>query len=277
MMDVRQIWEETTKKLEKVYDRREAENISFLLLEDLFYLDRSSILLSERKNIDQTLLAESIGRLLQHEPIQYVSGTTEFYGRKFNVEPGALIPRPETEELVELILKENKVINPKILDVGIGSGCIAITLALETNGDVFGTDISTGALKIAENNSERLGAKVSFFRHDILSEKLELSEIDIMVSNPPYIPEKDKKEMHANVLAFEPELALFVPNDDPLIFYRSIAEEGMKILKSGGKIYFEIHERFGSEIKQLLESQGYKYVTIHQDMQGKDRMIAAIR
>ena len=275
-MNVRQIWEETVKQLEKVYDRREAENISYILFEDQFQVSKSDILLDDKKTLDQPKLHKSIERLLASEPIQYVTGITEFYGRNFEIQPGVLIPRPETEELVDLILKANAIETPKILDLGVGSGCIAISLALETRSSVFATDVSKEAIHIAKRNASRLNAEVSFIQHDILSSNLPFEGLDILVSNPPYIPASDEREMHANVLDFEPDLALFVPNDDPLIFYLRIGEEGLHSLKEGGCLYFEIHEKYGLEIKQLLESQGYRHVVVHKDMQGKDRMISAI-
>ncbi|WP_425390072.1 peptide chain release factor N(5)-glutamine methyltransferase [Ekhidna sp.] len=277
MKNVKQIWQETVKQLEKVYDRREAENISYLLLEDAFGLSKTAILFEEEKEIDSDQLSGYIQRLLLYEPIQYVIGIADFFGRKFHIAPGALIPRPETEELVSLIIKENKVQNPKILDVGVGSGCIAITLALELNASVFGTDVSKEAIAIAEKNARELNANVRFYHSNILTENLPESELDILVSNPPYIPQMEFDKMAKNVTDFEPELALFVPDDDPLIFYKRIAEEGLNTLKKGGKLYFEIHEDFGEEVKAYLQNAGYSNVVIHQDMQGKERMVSAVK
>lgn len=247
-----------------------------MLLEDLFGVDREEILLASTQSVDKDKLDLSIEKLLNHEPIQYVTGVAHFYGRTFRIQRGALIPRPETEELVDLIVRENRVSVPKILDVGVGSGCIAISLALALQGDVSGTDVSTDALIIASGNAANLGANVEFIRHDILNEPLAVGNLDVLVSNPPYIPESDRKDMAANVLQFEPSTALFVPNDDPLVFYKSIAKAGRHSLKSTGKLYFEIHEQFGHEVKQLLEELGYTGVRIHKDMQGKERMVSAI-
>lgn len=275
MKNVRQIWQETAKQLEKVYDQREAENISYLLLEDLFGIRKTDMLAGDSKILDEKALGLAVERLLHHEPIQYVTEIADFFGRKFSVQPGVLIPRPETEELVDLILKENKCEKPRIMDVGVGSGCIAITLSLETGGEVFGTDVSEEALNIAGKNADSLGAMVTFQRNDILKEELPQGNLDILVSNPPYIPAKEKSLMSMNVTAHEPGLALFVPDNDPIIFYRRIAEGGLKSLKKGGKLYFEIHEHFGSEVKNYLEQIGYSEVTVYQDMQGKDRMVSA--
>jgi len=212
---------------------------------------------------------------LENKPVQYVTGIADFYNRRFRAGQGVLIPRPETEELVALILKERKSAKPRILDIGVGSGCIAITLALEMESDVFGTDVSEAALELANSNAIQLGARVTFLKHDILAEPLTLDSLDILVSNPPYIPNSDKPLMHNNVLEYEPETALFVSDDDPLIFYQRIAEEGRTALREGGRLYFEIHENYGPQVKGLVESMGYTEVEVHLDMQGKDRVLSA--
>jgi len=275
-MDVKQIWKKTSKQLEKVYARREAANVATLLLEDMFGLKRENIIADVEKEIDRDKLRETVERLLQNEPLQYVTKVAYFYGRKLKIRKGVFIPRPETEELVDLIIRENNVIKPKILDVGAGSGCIGITLALEIKGKVMGTDISEDALSATSANASQLGVSVTFKKNDILDEELVEKQLDILVSNPPYIPESDKHEMRANVLDHEPDASLFVPKEDPLIFYRRIGEEGKRCLKTGGRLYFEIHERYGAEVKGLLKTLGYQNVRIHQDMQGKDRMVRAV-
>ncbi|MBC6401167.1 MAG: peptide chain release factor N(5)-glutamine methyltransferase [Ekhidna sp.] len=275
-MDARQIWEETSKQLEKVYARREAENISYLLLEDLLMLRKADILTGMRKDLKEKALSEAIERMLQNEPLQYVTGIAHFYGRKFKIKEGVLIPRPETEELVDLIIKENNITEPKILDVGVGSGCIGITLALETKGKVTGTDISEDALSVASANASLLEASIIFKKNDILYEESGEKQLDILVSNPPYIPESDRHKVHANVSDNEPDAALFVSDEAPLIFYKRIGEEGKRCLKTGGKLYFEIHEQYGNEVKNLLETLDYRQVSVHKDMQGKDRMVSAI-
>ena len=275
-MDVKQIWKKTSKQLEKVYARREAANVATLLLEDMFGLKRENIIADVEKEIDRDKLRETVERLLQNEPLQYVTKVAYFYGRKLKIRKGVFIPRPETEELVDLIIRENNVIKPKILDVGAGSGCIGITLALEIKGKVMGTDISEDALSAASANASQLGVSVTFKKNDVLDEELVEKQLDILVSNPPYIPESDKHEMRANVLDHEPDASLFVPKEDPLIFYRRIGEEGKRCLKTGGRLYFEIHERYGAEVKGLLKTLGYQNVRIHQDMQGKDRMVRAV-
>ena len=276
MKNAKQIWEETAKQLEKVYDAREAENITYLLMEDLFKISKAAILSEELVHVDEAGLSNALERLLNHEPIQYMTGLADFYGRQFQIEKGALIPRPETEELISLIKSNVRIKEPKMLDVGTGSGCIAITLSLEIGGIVFGTDISSKALNIAHDNAKKLNAKVSFIEHDILQNDLTLSDLDVLVSNPPYIPQKERNQMSQNVTDFEPDLALFVPDDDPLLFYRRIATSGKNVLKSGGMLFFEIHENFGKQTKELLEGLNYSVVKVHKDMQGKDRLVSAI-
>lgn len=277
MNSIKKVWEGVVSQLEKAYDRRESENISYILLEDAFDLTRADILSGVEREIDQPLLKGYIDRLLNHEPLQYITGIADFFGRKFHISLGALIPRPETEELVELVIQENSTSKPRIVDIGSGSGCIAITLKLALQGEVFGVDVSGVALQIANKNAEALDANVQFFKHDVLEARLSLRDLDVVVSNPPYIPYQEQEQMRSNVLHYEPEIALFVPDNDPLIFYRRIAEEGIQVLKSGGKLYFELNERLGQETKELLERLGYVSVKIHQDMQGKDRMLSAIK
>jgi release factor glutamine methyltransferase len=230
----------------------------------------------EEKNLPKKLW-EDFERLKRGEPIQYILGTGPFYGREFFVSPATLIPRNETEELVHLIIKENRNAGLKILDIGTGTGCIPISLALEMNNpEVYGVDISEEALQIAQKNAVALGAKVTFSKCDILTKTPEVTELDILVSNPPYIPEQEKSEMHKNVLDFEPELALFVSNDDPLIFYREIAEKGKQLLKPYGKLYFEINEKYGTVVASLIQDLGYSEVRVLKDLNDKERMAVGI-
>ncbi|MEQ9402656.1 MAG: peptide chain release factor N(5)-glutamine methyltransferase [Cyclobacteriaceae bacterium] len=276
MKSVKTWVKEIADKLLGVYDAQEAENVARFLLEDMFDVNRMDFFTEKKISVDQARLSDYVGRLQKSEPVQYITGVTEFYGRKFEVSPSVLIPRPETEELVKMIIDANDLVKPMILDVGTGSGCIAISLALELNTKVMGTDISPKAIEIAGKNTVALGAETKFIVHNILRESLPCNNLDILISNPPYIPEKDKSSMHKNVLGFEPETALFVPDNDPLIFYRKIAEKGLESLKAGGRLYFEIHEAFGNKVNQLIQEYGYSNVQIHKDMQGKDRMIIAI-
>ena len=206
-----------------------------------------------------------------------MTGVADFYGRKFQISPGALIPRPETEELCDVIIKENKQTNLRILDVGVGSGCISVTLNLELKSKVYGVDISDEAIEIANQNATSLKSSATFLKSDVLSEELPEKDLDILVSNPPYIPMREKVEMSGNVLEYEPALALFVPNDDPILFYKRISKLGLKSLKKEGKLYFEIHENYGKQVTDFLKAVGYLDVILYQDMQGKDRMVSAVR
>jgi release factor glutamine methyltransferase len=261
----------------ELYDVKEAENLVNWLLEHHLGMRRIDMMrFLEEEDLPQKLW-EDFDRLKAGEPIQYIMGKAPFYGREFLVNSATLIPRNETEELVHLILKENKSEGLKVLDIGTGTGCIPISLALEmSNPEVYGLDISKDALAIAEKNAKMLHASVTFLACNILEENPEVNDLDILVSNPPYIPEKGKSEMHQNVLDFEPGLALFVPDNDPLLFYRVIAEKGQKLLKPDGKLYFEIHEDFGKEVEELIRNLGYSGIRVLKDLNDKDRMIVAI-
>ena len=260
----------------EIYDAQEATSLVNWLLEHHLGLRRVDMMhFLEEKDLPQKLW-EDFDRLKKGEPIQYILGKAPFYGYEFLVNSSTLIPRNETEELVHLILKENKLPGLKVLDIGTGTGCIPITLALELDqAEIYGLDISEKALEVARKNAKILLAPVTFLKCNILEELPHVEELDILVSNPPYIPEKGKAEMHSNVLDFEPGLALFVPDEDPLLFYRTIAEKGKKLLKPRGKLYFEIHEEFGTEVLSLLEEKGYSERRLLKDLNGKDRMVTA--
>lgn len=233
--------------------------------------------LEERKQIEQivTLLRE-------HKPIQYILGETEFFGLPFFVNESVLIPRPETEELVELILvnhpKREKL---RILDIGAGSGCIAISLKKHwPEAEVYAIDISEKALSVAIRNAERNNVRIHFFQQDILSDlsaDITNTPFDIIVSNPPYITPKEQEIMHDNVLRYEPHQALFVPENQPLLFYERIANIGKTVLKPEGKLYFEINALFGTETCALLKENGYNNVFLYQDISGKDRIAGGIK
>lgn len=264
------------KELLPLYSEVEAANLVEWLLEHHLGMRRVDMMhFLEEKDLTQELTAD-FERLKTGEPIQYILGHGPFYGRDFKVSPDTLIPRNETEELVHLIIKENPQSELVILDIGTGTGCIPITLKLEMkNPIVFGLDVSEEALAVSNQNANTLNAKVKFLKCDILKETPAVPPLDILVSNPPYIPLKEKTEMHRNVVDFEPELALFVFNEDPLIFYREIAEKGKKLLKPSGKIYFEINERFGPQVVELLLTLAYKNIRLIKDLNGKDRIVAA--
>jgi len=257
------------------YSKEEAENLVFWLLEHHLGFKRSDLHEAIPAKFPSALL-EDFQRLMTGEPIQYILGQAPFYGRSFAVTRDTLIPRNETEELVHLILKENPSSGLRILDLGTGTGCIPISLALELkNSDVYALDVSAAALAVARQNAAQLGATIHFIEGS-LGEPIDLPLLDLIVSNPPYVPLRDQAEMHVNVLNFEPHLALFVPDEDPLVFYRAIGEWGQQLLKSGGKLYLEIYENLADELVQLLLSQGYEQLRVQQDLNGKNRMLSAI-
>ena len=259
------------------YSQAEAENLVFWLFEHHLGLRRADLQLAIPTAVDRKPLFSDFERLLTGEPIQYILGEAPFYGRSYGVTRDTLIPRNETEELVHLILKENPKSELRVLDLGTGTGCIPITLALELqNPKVYALDVSVQALAVARKNALQLGAQVQFMEGDLLGSIPNLALFDVLVSNPPYVPLRDQGEMHVNVLNFEPHLALFVPDEDPLVFYRAIGVWGQQLLKQGGKLYLEIYENLADELVQLLGSQGYEQLRVHQDLNGKNRMLSAI-
>lgn len=226
----------------------------------------------------EMLLYSTIERLKKHEPIQYILGHCDFCGHTFKVTPDTLIPRPETSELVEWIAEEQKGSKVNILDIGTGSGCIAISLSCKLPGcNIAAWDISSGALAVAEENNRSNGSEVTFSQVDILAYQPQCEIFDIIVSNPPYIKENERKSMEANVLDWEPHTALFVPDNDPLLFYRAIAEKALVMLTPGGALYFEINRAHGAETVEMLQSLGYRKTELRKDLAGNDRMIKAIR
>jgi release factor glutamine methyltransferase len=225
---------------------------------------------------DWQILMQDIQRLKRFEPIQYIYGVAHFYKLKFKVNAHVLIPRPETEELVDLILKQTSSNHLNILDVGTGSGCIAISLASNlSNAHVYAMDISEQALKIAHENAEMHQVKIQFLKQDVLILNELPEKFDIIVSNPPYVRELEKNEMHANVLDFEPKLALFVSDDDPLVFYRKIAALAFQNLNPNGRLYFEINQYLGDETVQVIQSAGFNNVKLIPDFLGQNRFIFA--
>ncbi len=270
------IFNRITNLLIETYPERERMAIAKNYLADRFHIDSIKLAINSPIAIDDSLLTHDLRQLANGTPFQHVIGFTIFYGRKFICNKHALIPRPETEELVDLIIKENDIEAPSILDIGTGTGCIPICLKAEIPGaECIGMDISNKALELAKKNADKNDIDVYFKKGDILSEGLQSNQYDIIVSNPPYIPNADRQIMHTNVLDYEPEIALFVEDSDPLIFYRIIAEKALEALKSKGKLYFEIHEDYSLEILELLGGLGYTDIRIEEDLQGKDRMISA--
>jgi release factor glutamine methyltransferase len=267
------------KELAGIYAKGEIESLIFLIFEKLKGYSRTQFLLANNEQLnddDQNEIGKIIARLKNHEPIQYILGMTEFYGLPFHSVPGVLIPRPETEELMQWIIQENKHSNPTILDIGTGTGCIAISLQKNIpQSNVLACDISTVCLEAASQNSELNSADVSVFQYDILNDNPETSfpDLDIIVSNPPYIRELEKSLMERNVLEYEPELALFVADEKPLIFYERIADFSKIHLKNRGRLYFEINEAFGTECCDILQEKGFSEIVLKKDINGKDRMI----
>ena len=225
----------------------------------------------------ETLLGNAIERLKKQEPIQYILGYSDFCGLRFKVTPATLIPRPETSELVEWIASEATG-HESILDIGTGSGCIAVSLAHKLpQSKVTAWDISTDALAVATENSKANGQAVIFEQVDILAYEPAGEQFDIIVSNPPYIKENEKEAMHSNVLDWEPHTALFVPDSDPLLFYRTIAKKGLQALRPGGRLYFEINRAHGKETMEMLASLGYTNIELRKDFAENDRMIRAVK
>lgn len=272
------IFNQVKNSLTDIYDEAEASNITYLLVEKLLKIKKQDVILnSECVVADSEIVWQAITRLRQHEPIQYVLEEAHFYGFDFKVTPAVLIPRPETEELVAVIIAENKEKeNLTIVDIGTGSGCIAIVLAKKLKkARVYGIDISTSALEIARENAQKNEAEILFLEMDMLQNIIAI-KADIIVSNPPYIRELEKAQMQANVLDFEPSQALFVPDELPLLFYEKITAIAQHSLKLGGKLYFEINEKFGNEVVHLLcSSKGFDKIKLIRDLQGRDRIVSA--
>ncbi len=267
------------KELAGIYSKGEIESLIFLIFEKLKGYSRTRLLLVNDEQLSETEqkeIEDIIARLKNYEPIQYILGVTEFYSFPFYCIPGVLIPRPETEELVQWIIQENKRSKPTILDMGTGSGCIAISLLKNIHqSKVLACDISPICIEATQRNSKLNDANISVFWYDILAEtpEVELPELDIVVSNPPYVRETEKRLMEKNVLEHEPELALFVSDENPLIFYERIADFSRVHLKNQGWLYFEINEAFGSQCGKMLEEKGFTEIVLKKDIHGKDRMI----
>lgn len=269
------------RQLSAAYPPGEARALARWTLEDGVGLSQTDILMgkdSELSADDHARLQNIVSRLMAGEPLQYIVGHAPFCGRRFGVRPGVLIPRPETEELVRLIRERLAPTLPheaQVLDIGTGSGCIALTLALDLPRGVRVTawDISPEALRIARENAGRLGAEVRFEQQDVLHLEADSSRWNLIVSNPPYVRRLEAREMARNVLDHEPHLALFVPDDDALRFYRAIAHYAQDHLLPGGWLCFEINRYLSEETAQLLASLGYQSVSIHQDLYGHPRFV----
>ncbi|HPI80450.1 MAG: peptide chain release factor N(5)-glutamine methyltransferase [Cyclobacteriaceae bacterium] len=258
----------------------EVAGIAYLLLEKKFNITRSQIIAGREVPFSEGEAKGFIDRINKGEPIQYIIGTQEFYGREFEVNPSVLIPRPETELLVSTVLShlDNlKISNPKILDIGTGSGCIPITLQLEIGlASIGGIDISETAIATARRNNARHHTEVRFSIADVLSQPLPDHHYDIIVGNPPYVTEKEKPYLKENVLNFEPHLALFVPDHDPLLFYKAIARKSRECLNYGGAVVVEVNELHGNDVEVAFMDHSFRFIELIKDYSGKDRVVKAI-
>lgn len=276
-MTFQEIYNKFKSTLIPIKGVREADAMFFLVVEKIAGLSRTQFIVQSEKKVEDSIkkeLQDILNRLEMHEPVQYVLGEAWFCNHSFFVDENVLIPRPETEEIIELL--KSKVDNQSVvLDIGTGSGCIAISVALEFGCPVFAMDVSQSALNVAVRNADILGAQVGFFIDDIFEiSSLPFEGVDLIVSNPPYVLDKEKAQMEKNVLDFEPELALFVPNADPLKFYKAIALLAEKALFENGWLVLEINEKLGCSMFELLNGR-FSNVEIVKDMHGKDRFAIA--
>lgn len=268
------------KSLQSFYPESEIKSFSRIIIEHITGASLPILLLDKNSKIkdeDLSQIEKIVTRLQKYEPLQYILGYTEFYGLKFLVNSNALIPRQETEELVDLIIRENKTTKSiKILDIGTGSGCIAISIQKNIpSSDVTAWDISNDAIELATENNKLNKTHVCFERIDILSDLPDNVKFDLIVSNPPYIMEKEKEEMEANVLNFEPHLALFVPDNEPLLFYSKIAEIAKVMLNENGKVYFEINRMMAHKTVAILEANYFRNIEVIKDISNNDRIVKA--
>lgn len=271
---------EIKEALRNCYSESEAFSLAKMLLVEVFGFSTLELYGGKDREISEKgrgVLEDIMRRLQQNEPIQYIIGKETFCGLTFEVDKNVLIPRPETQELVEWIVEDyNASTGLRLLDIGTGSGCIAVVLAKFLQGaEVEAWDISEGALHVAQKNARRNDAHVVFRQLDVLKVAPESICLDVIVSNPPYITEKEMSDMEANVLEWEPASALFVPDDAPLLFYRKIAELGQTMLKQGGSLFFEINREYGRQTVQMLKELGYSRIELRKDFYGNDRMIKA--
>lgn len=277
-------YQEIIHRLQKIYDNGEAKAIARILLEERFGLSMTDIICGKTEELsaeEQQELENIVERLERSEPLQYILGYADFLSYRFHVAPGVLIPRPETEELVQRVVDAaSRLSCPHILDIGTGSGCIAIASALElmkrgVSPHVEAWDISPDALSIARQNNLSLHADICLYEVDVLGSDLKTDRQDIIVSNPPYICESEKKDMESNVTDHEPHLALFVPDNDPLLFYRRIAEYAAEVLNSGGWLMFEINRAYGREVSDMLRIMNFSDVSLAEDQFANPRIVTA--
>jgi release factor glutamine methyltransferase len=274
-----------TEKIIPIYGKEEASQLIWILTEHFFGVDRMKLARNPELRITESEMLTihfAVKELSKNKPVQYITGESEFSGCRFQLNSDVLIPRPETEQMVQMIVNyvSNNQAVKRILDIGTGSGCIAVSLAKQLPYcEVFACDVSSSALELAASNAQLNEMEVNFFEFNLLDiiDTEELPVFDLMVSNPPYVTEKEKSQMHPNVLNYEPHLALFVPDDDPLLFYRQIALFAQKKLKSGGYMILEINEMYGDNLKILLESFRFSEIEVLKDFHGKNRFVSAIK
>jgi release factor glutamine methyltransferase len=284
-MTVEKLYKEFSDRLTGIYEAREAVNISDWVFEKIASLKRIDRITNRDKQLGESTIIQlnnALERLLSHEPVQYVLEEAWFYKRKFVVNKHVLIPRPETEELVEEVVEKLRIENGKwkILDIGTGSGCIAISVKKELPYvEATAIDVSEEAIVVARENAVALNADVTFMQLDFLNEIgwNEISVYDLIISNPPYIPIQEKMILSKNVTEHEPGLALFVPDNDPFIFYKKIASFSNEHLRNGGSIYVEVHENYAKQVEQIFIDNNFNEVFIKQDIYGKERIVRAIK
>ena len=279
-MILKEAIEQLKSGLATVADPREVQAMIRVICEDVFNYDQVDVALRQESELPEFAperIKDIIARLQRHEPLQYIVGSARFHGHSFKVTPAVLIPRPETEQLVDLIIDENTATDLRVLDMGTGSGCIAISLARALKfAQVDALDVSRDALEIARENAASLKVKVRFFESDMLSPQ-PAARYDIIVSNPPYVCWNERETMERHVTDYEPGQALFVPDNDPLLFYKAIVPYAAQSLERGGRLYLELNQRFGDEVKRLLQSGGFDEVRIIEDSYGKMRFAAALK
>ena len=262
------------KELADISNSREIFNWAYITINNLFGYDRANCIVNQNQKISlqqRRKIKRIVSQLKKNKPIQYILEECVFFDLKFKINSSVLIPRPETEELVKWILKDEF---KSMVDIGTGSGCIAISIAKNKNVNTHAIDISNASIQLAKKNAEFHGVNINFLNIDILTENIN-NKVDIVVSNPPYVLKKEKKHMNKNVIDYEPEIAIFVDDNNPFVFYKIIAKKAKKILNRNGKIYFEINESYSAEVIKILKYYGYVNIKLKKDINDRDRMIKA--
>ena len=280
-MTTREAIQRLRNALSPLYDPREVESMTRVIMEDVLQWRPVDIVMRDSDQLPDffpSRLDDIIARLQRHEPLQYILGKARFHGHNFTVTPAVLIPRPETEQLVDMIIDQNTGSDLDVLDIGTGSGCIAISLARALKfAQVTATDVSTSALAVAQHNAQALGTRVRFVEHDILTSRAPIEAWDIIVSNPPYITMSEKNSMDRNVLDYEPAGALFVPDADPMLYYRAIAAYASQALKNSGRLYLEINRAMAALVSDTLRQARLSNIQVFNDFNGNNRFVTATR